>query len=115
MRSLWADYYKETHGLTALEYEWGFATLRIFEDYVQVEDFYIVPDERGGTKSHQLMDQICAHAAALKKVKVVCPVALDSRTKERSIAAQLKYGFSILGAKTEYIDRLWLAKEVLGG
>ena len=103
MRSLWAQYVDELLGgyKKFIECEWGFIsyTFPTWIDAVQVEELYIVPEQRKHGRGRELFDRVCEIGREQKKEFVIAQLEMNSVVVGESIKAHLAVGLVPVAAE----------------
>jgi len=97
MRSLWAQYIEELRPGQRhfIECEWGFISYSFPEaatDCLLIEDIYVVPAERRGTRGTELFKKVELIAQEMDKEAIVARVELATATAAGALQAQLAVG-----------------------
>jgi len=93
MSSLYKQYIEERESKTVLEESYGFVIYEIKQDYIYIQDVYILPDFRGGRKAAQLVDKVLADNKTEDIKKLITSTDLNAKNVEHSILAIIRYGF----------------------
>ena len=111
--SLWARYFKELTGTSALEYEYGFVSYKALDNGVfHIEHVYIAPQHRSSGKLMEMLEDVKVVAIDLKCSVLMTSVDLSTRTCGQSLGMQLNIGFIPYLAKDGMI---WLRMELKVG
>lgn len=97
--AMWADYKRESLGLTVLSTEYGFAAYVLAPECLFIDEFYVVPERRKLGLGKYLLNDLCtvAHNAGLRYIRST--VSLASLTASSSLSAQLAVGFQAIKAE----------------
>ena len=108
-KSLYAKYILERENKSCLETEDGFATYVYNEDYVYIEDIYVVPEKRKENIAASLADKIAEEAKAKGYKKMVGSVVPYAKGATNSLKVLLAYGMR-LSHSNEHI--IYFTKEL---
>jgi len=109
MKSLFAKYKEERESAIVVETEHGFATAKLLEDFLYIEDIYVVPEKRKSGIASILADELCAKAKNLGYKQVLGSVCLDANNPTSSLKVLLAYGFKLHSTNSNMI---YLSKEI---
>lgn len=103
MKSNFARYKEEREGKEVLENEHGFATFLFEDDYVYVEDVYIIPESRQKGEASSFIYQIEDLAKDRDVFKVMVTVDVRTNGANQSILAILHHGFNVISSDKNVI------------
>lgn len=109
--SLWADYMKERLGHHTIETEDGFVVFDVKPPKMSIEDIYVRPEVRKGTKSLKLFNEAVARGKAQGCTEVWTQVWIGPTGAERALRVNLALGFRVMSAQNNGII---LMKEIGG-
>ena len=99
MSSNYAKYLKERENLNIIEDSNGFAVYELGEDYVYIQDIYVVENKRKSKIASNYADQI-AKIASSQGIKIMLgSVCLTTKGVTSSIKVLLAYGMEFSSAK----------------
>jgi len=93
--SLYAQYVKERTDRQIIEDSRGFATFVVQQDYVYIEDIYVLPEYRNSKVGQQYEQQIAEYAKSLGLNKLVGSVCITAKNASESAAVLLHIGYKI--------------------
>jgi GNAT superfamily N-acetyltransferase len=108
--SNYAKYFLEKSNRETIEVEHGFVSYEIMGERVHVYDMWVNPDFRSKGIGHELMEMVINHAKNSLCTILTANVQLGINDCEKSLMAQLKYGFKIYSANQKEIN---LIKEII--
>lgn len=101
--SLYSDYYAERLGKSVLEVPQGFAVYKIEEDFVYIEEIYVVKEHRKSGVAKDMADAI-AHVAKLEGAKrMFGSVSVNAKNATTSMKVLLAYGLEVSHLKDDLI------------
>lgn len=103
MDSNYAKYIKEREGKNIIEDEHGFATYLFQDDFVYIEDIYVVPESRKLNKASKYADEICKIAKNDGYSKAMGTVNVLAAGATRNVTVLIKYGFEITSTNDNII------------
>jgi GNAT superfamily N-acetyltransferase len=106
---MYADYVLEREGKRVLETDHGFATFSVKQDYIYIEDIYVIPEKRKKGAASFFVDSIVAEYKTENITKLIGSVDLSSNGARESMLAILQYGFKPLSYESEL---LYFIKEI---
>jgi hypothetical protein len=97
MSSLMKKYIEEREEVLVIEHDYGFATGRpIANDTFYIEDVYIIPEERGKSRSIEITEELKQKALETKKYKYIATsVDLATKNSDYSLMLILQKGYRI--------------------
>ena len=103
--SLFGSYIKEIHDKNIIEDEYGFATYftAFNNEYMYIEDIYVVPEKRKDGCASKYADKIAEIAKEKGIKKLLGSVNLSIKNPTASTKVLLAYGFKILEADSTII------------
>lgn len=107
--SLYLDYVREHKIKEIIEKPWGFATYAIRGEECYIEDIYVTPEERRGSKASELADEVVKIAKASRCKYLSGSVNPISADPTRSIKVLFGYGFKFLRSEPGI---LWFVKDI---
>ena len=102
-KSNFAKYIKERENKEVIEDEYGFATYLYENDYVYIEDIYVIPEKRKDKIASKYADAIALEAKELGYNKMLGSVVPSSPNSTISLKVLLGYGFKLLSSQENMI------------
>lgn len=93
--SMYADYLKERENKHVLENDSGFLVYRIFDEYVYIQDIYVVPEKRKTGVAAFWADHVCSIAKESGVKTLVGSVDVTANGATDSLKVLLAYGMSV--------------------
>ena len=107
--SHYAQYVFEREGKYVLEKDYGFASYKIKDDALLIQDMYVVPESRNQKKSFELADELSEIAKNKGCKYLLAGVSPQAVGATHSMLVQIRYGFKLLGCEPNMI---WFKKEI---
>ena len=109
---MYAAYIAEREEKLVLQKDWGFATYKIKQDYIYVEDMYIKPEYRKSHKGSNLVAKLCQIAIDKGLNQLMTTVDLRANNPEVGLKAALSYGFKPYSCEQDIIQLVKYIKEI---
>lgn len=106
---LYADYIKEREGLDLVSVEMGFATYKIHEEVVYIQDIYVAPEYRRGHVATELAEKIAGMGKEAGCKYITGSVCLSVGNPTDSMRVLLAYGMEFLNLQG---DMMYFKKEL---
>jgi len=107
--SLYSEYVLERLKWHVYETDEGFITYAINAPEASIEEFYVVPEKRGGKLAKSLADYVCRLAKEAGCVRIWSKVVVGTKGAEFALRTNLHYGFKLSGADS---GNIFLVKEL---
>lgn len=101
--SLYAQYITERLNKQIIEDSEGFAVYYFENDYVYLEDIYVIPEKRKTKKASEMADKIASIAKKAGYNKMLGSVVPTANNSTTSLKVLMGYGFSLLAAQDNII------------
>lgn len=101
--SLYSAYIRERSDKHILEDESGFAVYSYLEDYVYIEDIFVVKEAREGGIASRYADAVAREAKGKGYSKMLGSVSTLAKNSTDSVKVLLAYGFKLLESNGEMI------------
>lgn len=109
--SLWSDYFEETSGIKTIEEEWGFVSYSFADPFCRIEDLYVVPHLRKGTRGLHLLNRVAEKAKEHGSTHLWTQVWVTNHGADRALRANLACGFKMIDAQN---GRIIMTKPIGG-
>lgn len=109
--NLWANYVKERYGWDTIVIESGFITYDLKIPECSIEEFYVEPDQRGGTLAKRLADEVFRIAEKEGCKRVWARIIPGTPGAEQAMRSNLHYGFKLFSSQGNAI----LLVKTIGG
>lgn len=93
--SLFARYKKERENAIVVEDEFGFASAKVVEDGLYIDEIYVIPEKRKEGIASKYADRLEEVAVELDYKKLYGSVCIDANKATDSLKVLLAYGFSL--------------------
>ena len=96
--SLWSEYKKEISAVQFLEYEHGFISYSISNDYVYIEDIFVIPEKRRSNLAKEMADFVVQIGKSKGCTKLFGSIETKIKDPHRSLQVLLSYGMKLHSA-----------------
>lgn len=111
LMSHFADYMNERFGHETIEEDWGFVSFFIEGSVCFLQDIYVAPEKRRGTRGLNFLNRVTQIARERGCRIMQTQVWVNDANCSRSLRANLACGFLVVGAEP---GRIVLSKEIGG-
>ena len=107
--SLFAEYKAEREGITVLETDGGFATFKVLDTRIYLQDIFVSKDKRRDGIATALTDQVVAIGISRGCRILLGTIDVRAAGATESMQASLNYGMRLLKVDGNVI---WLEKDI---